>query len=219
MSRSKDASGTGSQEPDSQAMAPFDVGTLRLAKVYAQAILESADKKGCRADVIGELGRIVRDVLPKVPGAAAVFSSPRIPADDKAALLDRLFAKSVVPTTLHSLQVLARHGRLEVLPQVLEAVERLADELDGRRQATFTTAVQLDATEQERIKTEFERQLGLSLSATFHVDPELLGGLVARIDDTVYDHSVATGLVRLGEKLKQRSIHEIQHRRDRLGTA
>lgn len=212
-------SSTDSKGPDSQETAPFDVGTLRLAKVYAQAILEAADKKGCRADVIGELGRIVREVLPKVPEAAGVFASPRIPTADKAALLERLFAKSVTPTTLHSLQVLARHGRLQILPQVLAAVERRADELDGRRQASFATAVPLDAAEQERIKAEFERQLGLSLAATFHVDPELLGGLVARIDDTVYDQSVATGLVRLGEKLKQRSIHEIQHRRDRLGTA
>jgi len=214
MPRSTDSSG-----PDSQEAAPFDVGALRLAKVYAQAILESAVKKGCREDVIGELRRIVREVLPKVPGAAGVFSSPRIPAADKAALIDRLFAKSVAPTTLHSLQVLARHGRLEILPQVVAAVEQLADELDGRRQATFTTAVPLDAAEQGRIKAEFERQLGLSLAATFHVDPDLLGGLVARVDDTVYDHSVATGLVRLGEKLKQRTIHEIQHRRDRLATA
>lgn len=212
-------SSTDSKGPDSQETAPFDVGTLRLAKVYAQAILEAADKKGCRTDVIGELGRIVREVLPKVPEAAGVFASPRIPTADKAALLERLFAKSVTPTTLHSLQVLARHGRLQILPQVLAAVERRADELDGRRQASFATAVPLDAAEQERIKAEFERQLGLSLAATFHVDPELLGGLVARIDDTVYDQSVATGLVRLGEKLKQRSIHEIQHRRDRLGTA
>ena len=208
-----------SSSPDSHETAPFDVGALRLAKVYAQAIIESADKKGCRADVIGELRRIVREVLPKVPGAAGVLSSPRIPAADKAALIDRLFAKAVAPTTLHSLQVLARHGRLEILPQVVTAVERIADELDGRRQATFTTAMPLDAAEQDRIKAEFERQLGLSLAATFHVDPDLLGGLVARVDDTVYDHSVATGLVRLGEKLKQRSIHEIQHRRDRLGTA
>lgn len=210
---------TDSSSTDSHETAPFDVGALRLAKVYAQAIIESADKKGCRADVIGELGRIVREVLPKVPGAAGVFSSPRIPAADKAALIDRLFAKTVAPTTLHSLQVLARHGRLEILPQVVAAVERMADELDGRRQATFTTAAPLDAADQDRIKAEFERQLGLSLAATFHVDPDLLGGLVARVDDTVYDHSVATGLVRLGEKLKQRSIHEIQHRRDRLASA
>ena len=49
--------------------------------------------------------------------------------------------------------------------------------------------------------------------------PELIGGLIVRIADTVYDHSVATSLVRLRARLKQRSIHEIQYGRDRLGTA
>ena len=69
------------------------------------------------------------------------------------------------------------------------------------------------------IQAEVERSLGTALSARFTVNPDLLGGLVVRVEDTVYDQSVATGLVRLAERLKQRSIHEIQHRRDRLGSA
>ena len=44
------------------------------------------------------------------------------------------------------------------------------------------------------------------------VDPDVLGGLVVRVDDTVYDQSVATSLVRLGDRLKQRSIRAIQNR-------
>jgi F0F1-type ATP synthase delta subunit len=56
------------------------------------------------------------------------------------------------------------------------------------------------------------------LAPTFTVNPDVLGGLVVRVEDTVYDHSVATSLRRLGSSLKQRSIHEIQYRRDRLGT-
>jgi F-type H+-transporting ATPase subunit delta len=204
---------------DSQDAAPFDVGARKLAKVYAQAIVEAADARGCRGEVIDELRGIVRDVLAKVPGAAAVIGSPRMPAEEKQRLIDRLFSRSVTPTTLHAVQVVARHGRLDILPEIAAAVERLADELEGRRQAVFSTAVPLTADEQASIQAEFEKQLGGSLAATFHVDPEILGGLVARIDDTIYDHSVATGLVRLGDRLKQRSIHEIQHRRDRLGTA
>ena len=122
-------------------------------------------------------------------------------------------------TTNHALHVLARHGRLGILPEIVAAAERLADEREGRRQATFTTAVPLDAAERQRIVGEVERALRSTLSPTFVVDPEIVGGLVVRVEDTVYDQSVATSLVRLGHSLKQRSIHEIQYRRDRLGTA
>jgi len=123
------------------------------------------------------------------------------------------------PTTVHALKVLARHGRLDLLAEIVAAAERLADELEGRKQATFTTAATVDAAEQSRLVAEVEKAVGATLSATFTVDPAIIGGLVVRIEDTIYDHSVATGLSRLGQRLKQRSIHEIQYGRDRLGTA
>ena len=108
--------------------------------------------------------------------------------------------------------VLARHERLDILAEVVAAAQRLSDTLDGRRQAVFTTAVPLDAAERERIVAEVSKSLACTLAPTFVVDPAVLGGLVVRIDDTVYDQSVATSLVRLGDQLKQRSIRAIQNR-------
>ncbi|MFM9058765.1 MAG: ATP synthase F1 subunit delta [Planctomycetaceae bacterium] len=204
---------------DASAARHVDIGADRLAKVYAQAIVEAADKKGCRREVIEELGAIVREVLPKVPKAAAVFESPKVSVEQKEALVDRMAAGRLRPTTVHALKVLARHERLGVLGDVLAAAERLADSLEGRKQATFTTATPVDPAEQARLVAEVEKAVGATLSATFTVDPALIGGLVVRIEDTIYDRSVATGLSRLGRQLKQRSIHEIQYGRDRLGTA
>ena len=43
-----------------------DIGVDRVAKVYAQAIIEAADAAGCRREVLGELGSLAREVLPKV---------------------------------------------------------------------------------------------------------------------------------------------------------
>lgn len=205
--------------PDTSAAIPLDIGAERVAKVYAQAIVEAADRKQCRRDVIAELAAIVRDVMPHVPQARDLFASPKVAVEQKAAIIDRISRGRMQPTTNHALHVLARHGRLGILAEVVAAAERLADELDGRRQATFTTAVPVDPAEQARIVADVEKSLAATLSPTFVVDPAIVGGLVVRIQDTVYDQSVATSLERLGRSLKQRSIHEIQYRRDRLGTA
>lgn len=208
--------------PDHTAKAAalhVDIGADRLAKVYAQAIVEAADKQRCRREVIEELAALVRDVLPRVPKAAAVFASPKVAVEQKEALVDRMAAGRLRPTTVHALKVLARHGRLNVLADVVAAAERLADSLEGRKQATFTTATPVDAADQARLVAEVEKAVGASVSATFTVDPALIGGLVVRVEDTIYDQSVATSLSRLGRRLKQRSIHEIQYGRDRLGTA
>jgi F-type H+-transporting ATPase subunit delta len=195
-----------------------DIGAQRLARVYAQAILEAAEKAGCRDGVLDELRSLGRDVLPKVPGADRMFASPRITAEEKGAMIDKICGDRVLPTTLHSLHVLARHDRLGMLAEVVEAAGRMADERDGLKRAEFITAVPLDSAERERVVADTAQALGLRLAPTFTVNPDVLGGLVVRVEDTVYDHSVATSLRRLGSSLKQRSIHEIQYRRDRLGT-
>jgi len=196
-----------------------DIGAERIARVYAQAIIEAADRKGCRGQVLGELAGIVRNVLPAVPRARDIFASPRISGDEKARMIDAITKGRTLPTTTHALHVLARHGRLGLLAEVVTSAERLAAELEGRKQATFTTAMPLAAAEQARIVAEVEQAVSATLAPTFAVDPDIIGGLVVRIGDTVYDQSVATALVRLGERLKQRSIHEIQYGRDRLSPA
>jgi F-type H+-transporting ATPase subunit delta len=201
------------------ASGAVDIGAERIARVYAQAILEVADRKGCRGQVLDELAAICRDVLPRVPRATDVFASPQIGSEEKSRMIEAITKGRALPTTAHALHVLARHGRLGLLSEVVTAAERLAAELEGRKQAMFTTAVPLAAAEQSRIVAEVEKAVSVTLAPTFAVDPDIIGGLVVRIGDTVYDQSVATALVRMGERLKQRSIHEIQYGRDRLGPA
>jgi len=115
--------------------------------------------------------------------------------------------------------VLARHGRLGLLAEVSAAVRRLADELAGRRQASFTTATPLSNDQRRQLVADVEQAIGATLAPSFHVDPDLIGGLVVRIGDTVYDQSIATGLAQLGGNLHRRTIHEIQYGRDRLAPA
>lgn len=188
-----------------------DIASDRVAKIYAQAIVEAADAAGCRREVLAELGTLARGVLPQVPEAAAVFASPKVPPEEKARIIDRLTAGRMTATTVNALHVLARHGRLGLLAAVVEAAERLADERDGRKQATFTTAVPLDAAEQSRIVAETEKALAATLTPAFVVDPTIIGGLVVRVGDTIYDQSVATGLARIGGRIQQRNIHAIQN--------
>jgi F-type H+-transporting ATPase subunit delta len=188
-----------------------DIATDRVAKVYAQAIIEAAADAKCLDAVLSELATLARDVLPRVPEAQAVFASPKVAAEDKAAMIDKIAKGRLHPTTVNALHVLAKHGRLGILAAVAAAAERLADEREGRRQATFTTAVLLDAAEQGRVVADVEKSLAARLKPTFRVDPGIIGGLVVRIGDTIYDQSVATSLARLGGRLQDRNIHAIQN--------
>jgi F-type H+-transporting ATPase subunit delta len=200
-------------------LAPRDVSVALVAHVYAQAIVEAADKQNCRDEVVAELKQLADEVLPKVPGLLTLLDSPRLGIAEKAAVVDKALSGRVSETTRNTLQVLADHKRLGILPEIVAAVSCEVDRLAGKQQAIITTAQPLDEQQRQGLLAEVERSLGTALSARFTVNPDLLGGLVVRVEDTVYDQSVATGLVRLAERFKQRSIHEIQHRRDRLGSA
>ena len=193
-----------------------DIAVERVAGVYAQAILEAADKKGCRAEVIEQLESFVRDVLPQVPRAVEIFDSPKVPVEQKQAVIERIAAGRMQPTAVHALHVLARHGRLGIVAQVVAAARSLADEMAGLQRATFTTATVLSEEQQRHLVGEIEQALGVRLAPAFAVDSELIGGLVFKIGDTVYDQSIATGLAKLGGNLHRRTIHEIQYGRDRL---
>jgi F-type H+-transporting ATPase subunit delta len=188
-----------------------DIAADQVARIYARAVDEAAEAAGCRREVLAELGQIAREVLPGVPEAAAVFASPKVPAEEKSRIIDRLTVGRMQPTTTNVLHVLARHGRLGLLGAVVAAAERLAEERDGRRQATFTSAVPLDAAEQARVVAGVEKALAARLVPRFVVDPAIIGGLVVRVGDTIYDQSVATGLARLGGRLRERNINAIQN--------
>lgn len=196
-----------------------DPSVEKVARVYAQAIIEAADRKHARDEVLDELLTLATEVLPQVPKARDVFDSPRVPLEHKAALIDRITAGRTLPTTAHAMHVLARHGRLGILAEVAIAARRMADEMAGRQQAVVTTAVPLADDQRRAIVADVEQSLGVTLAARFEVDPALIGGLVVRIGDTVYDRSIASSLTTLGGRLHRRTINEIQYGRDRLTSA
>ena len=69
--------------------AATDIGGQRLAKVYAQAILDAADAAGCRNEVLAELHSLATDVQSKVPAARALFASPRVSIEEKELLVEK----------------------------------------------------------------------------------------------------------------------------------
>jgi len=74
---------TEEQNRVSPLAAPHDIGAARLAKVYAQAIVEAADRHQCQAEVVEELTHIVEEVLPRVDSLTSVLESPRIASSSR----------------------------------------------------------------------------------------------------------------------------------------
>lgn len=182
---------------NAQTEASFDAGRQYLGTVYAKALLGAAEKAGQVDRVLEELESLQNDVFKKLPTLRLTLSSPRVSQEEKVALLEKAFAGKMSGLLLNFLKVATHHDRLNALPEVLQSYRKLYNESQGRLEVTVKAAYPLSNPLRERIATKLGEVLKKKVSLNVEVDPELLGGLVVRIGDTLYDGSLAAQLQRM----------------------
>jgi F-type H+-transporting ATPase subunit delta len=193
-----------------------NVGQEQVGQVYARAFLGAAEKSGQTAALVEELSSLVDDVLARQPKFAEVLASRRLSHEEKSALLDRVFGGRASPLLLSFLKVLSQNGRLDALRQVGRAVRAQYDQRLGRVRVRVSTPTPLEGPLTAELTERLRGMLGGEPVLELAVRPELLGGITIRVGDTVYDGSVASRLAQLRTQMIDRSIHEIQSRRDRF---
>jgi F-type H+-transporting ATPase subunit delta len=199
--------------------ATENVGSQNVAAVYAKAYLGATEAAGSTDAALAELESLVSDVLDKLPRLDAIFSSRLVSADQKIELIDKAVGTKATPLLRNFLKVLARHGRLDILRSVRSEAKKIVDKLRGRFRVHVTTAAELDGQLQQQLSETLRGMLGGEPVLVVNTRPELIGGIVLRVGDTVYDGSVATRLARIRDQMIDRSVHEIQSGRDRFGSA
>jgi F-type H+-transporting ATPase subunit delta len=130
------------------------------------------------------------------------LASPAVSAGRKRAVVRKLADQlGIAKIPRNFLLVLTDHRRIGALSQVIEAFETQLDERLGFVRAELSAAVALDERQKAALAEELSRLTGKKVRARFAVEPELIGGVVARIGSTVYDGSVRGQLDSLGHKL------------------
>ena len=193
-----------------------DPSAQAIARTYADALLDAAKATGVDS-MLEELGSFVDDVLLKVPGLRDVFDSLVISRDEKIRLIDQVIAPRASEIVTNFLRVVARHGRLDLLPAILREARLRNETRQGRRRVQVISARPLDSQAESRIRSRLAESLPFQPILETRVDPSLIGGIVIRVGDTVYDSSLAMRIKQLRERLQQRSLHEVQSGRDRFG--
>jgi F-type H+-transporting ATPase subunit delta len=197
----------------------LDPGLQHLGTVYAKALLGAAEKAANTDQVLAELDALIRDVLDRTPQLEALLTSPRVPLESKEKLLDKALRGKVTPQILNFLKVIVSRGRFQSLRAVNVAAKKLHSQLRGRIEVRLTTAVPVDAATRDLIVSKLRSAMGQEIELQTNVDPEVIGGLVIRIGDTVYDGSLANQLKRLSEDLVTRATQKLRTESDRFAVA
>ncbi len=131
----------------------------------------------------------------------AQLYDPNLDVATKLALIDGLLPADAPQELRNFFGVLLDNNDIGLLDDVEEALARIyRGEGAGPQRAIVTTAVPLSEEEKDRIRARLSEQFGL-LEFTFQVDPEILGGIIVRVGDTLIDDSVRGRLEALRQNL------------------
>src|SRR5687768_3064637 len=160
-----------------------DVSVLRIARVYAESLLNAAEKQGQADDVLEELRSLVRDVLDVQPQLDVLFSSAALGRKARAQALNKAFEGRSSETFANFLSVLNDHERLDLIRPILAEAEALNMKRHGRVPVYVQSAVPLDDDFMgkllDRVRAAYQKEP--ILQAT--IAPELIGGLKVRVGD------------------------------------
>ena len=167
---------------------------------YASAIFEIARSEDELERVGDELYRIARS-LEASTELRDVLTDRRIPTDRKLAVLGDLLEGKASPLSVGLVKFIVGVGLAADLPAI---ADRLAARAAGERDAVIAevrSAVELDDETVARLAVSLSKATGKQVEVKTVVDPAVLGGIVARVGDTVIDGSLRHRLEELRDKL------------------
>jgi F-type H+-transporting ATPase subunit delta len=173
-----------------------------VCRNYAETLLTVAEKER-QVGRYGELIDAVAGVLAADPALTGVFMSPRVPKQTKQRLIEQALAKVAPKPFIRFLQLVVQRGRQYLLPDIAAEYEELVDQHLDRVHAVVATARPVDATLAAAIQQRLSAVFAKEVLPHFRADPALLGGIVVRVGDRVFDGSLRRKL----KLLRHRMLH------------
>jgi len=178
------------------------VKSSTIARNYAQALLLAAEAHG--TPEIERYGRFMEALAGAVQAderISVALESPRVSKAVKAALLERALGDLAPPEFVRFLQAVVRRGRQGLLAEIAQQYDGLVDVKLNRVHAGVTLLEEPDARLQKELIERLTRAIGKEVRAHFRADRGILGGVVVRVGDRIYDGSVRRKLAALRRKL------------------
>lgn len=170
-----------------------------VAKRYAQAVFDLATENGTQEQWLADLTTLANAASDRVVGE--FLTSPNVPEQAKRAAIDRLLPSEAQKYARNLAYLLVQRRRFSTLPELLDVFGGLILEARGIAIADVTTAVELTAAEREQVRAQLQQIVGKEIELRATTDPDLIGGLIARVGDRLIDASVAAQLQQMRAQL------------------
>lgn len=176
--------------------------SVTIARNYAEALFTLGDKSG-RIQQYADLIDAVALGVASAPSVQAVLMSPRVTKAEKAKLFADALSGAPREFVLF-LQGVIRRGRQGLLGEIAQEFHRLHDLKLNRIRASVTVANPADDALRKRIAERLTQVMGQQVLPQFHQDPAILGGVIVRVGDRVFDGSIRRKMTILRRSLLAR---------------
>lgn len=172
-----------------------------VANRYARALADVVGRTGDYHRILKELEDF-RALHRESAEFREVLHTPAVPLAARMKVLEAVLARlTTSPVTANFLRVLVANYRMVLLEEIVQAFLRIAHDRLGIVQVKVLSAGELSEADREALRARFEEITRKQVKLTFQLQPELLGGILAQIESTVYDGSVRGHLERIRQRL------------------
>ena len=183
------------------------MGDVNAARRYAKALVELADESKSAAAIEADLQRFTDLLDGEGSELGRALMSPVFNAEERGALLGAVLPKlGVKQLTINFLSLLSERGRMDLLADIVGIYTRMMDDRAGRLRVQVSTVDPLTPQLEAELVAAFEKSTGKTVLLDARIDPSLIGGMVARIGDRVYDASIKSRLQDIKHRLINASI-------------
>lgn len=172
-----------------------------IARRYARALMALGVDNNDYEALGQQVGALAR-AMKSSSELAETLSNPAFPRSDRKKVITALLARLNASKTVESfVLLLLERERLAALPDIARELDAMIDERKGRIAAEVVSARPLSDQQLAQLERALEALSGKKVDIAKREDPELLGGIVAKLGDTVYDGSLRTQLAQLRQRL------------------
>jgi F-type H+-transporting ATPase subunit delta len=172
-----------------------------VARRYAKALFELGVQKG-NFEALGQELENVATLYTESRELRQTLENPVFKQSQKRKIIEAVLPQvAQSPMVRNFVLLLAERNRISVLPLIARAYQELTDRQLGRVRAVVTSAKPLDLVTEGEIQRALEKRTGKKVLMKSEVDPNLIGGVVARVGDLVLDGSLRTRLASVGNRI------------------
>jgi F-type H+-transporting ATPase subunit delta len=179
---------------------------LAIARRYASALYAEADSTDSIDRVDADIDLLTQTVS-ESRDLRLLFASPVVSASKKETIIRKLFEPHVSDLVLSFLMLVNRKRRASIVEAILDSYRSLRLEHQGIVEAKARVAIKMTDADVEELRKSIAKTVGSDVHLEVEEDSDLIGGIVVKIGDRVYDGSLKRQLAKLKRQLQGGSLH------------